>query len=129
MTAYPMVKVTTPDGHSLELPIIVAPGQADQSLTIALGWGRTAPRLTEADRTVVTPPLRVADGAGFNVYQFRTSATPGFVIDVTVEKIDKTYPLAVTQEHNSMEGRGIVREASLDYYHQRRRLRSGNRHR
>jgi len=117
MTAYPMVKVTTPDGHSLELPIIVAPGQADQSLTIAVGWGRTAPRLTEADRAVVTPPLRVADGAGFNVYQLRASATPGFVVNVTVEKSDKTYPLAITQEHNSMEGRGIVREAPLDYYH------------
>jgi molybdopterin-containing oxidoreductase family iron-sulfur binding subunit len=117
MTAYPMVKVTTPDGHSLELPIIVAPGQADQSLTIALGWGRTAPRLTEADRAVVTPPLRVAEGAGFNVYQLRTSSTPGFIVNVTAEKSDKTYPLAVTQEHNSMEGRGIVREAPLDYYH------------
>ncbi|MCE0496530.1 MAG: TAT-variant-translocated molybdopterin oxidoreductase [Methylacidiphilales bacterium] len=118
MTAYPMVKVTTPDGHSLELPIIVAPGQADQSLTLALGWGRTAPRLTEADRAVVTPPLRVAEGAGFNAYLLRTSATSGFVVNVKVEKIDKTYPLAVTQEHNSMEGRGIVREAPLDYYHQ-----------
>jgi molybdopterin-containing oxidoreductase family iron-sulfur binding subunit len=118
MTAYPMVKVTTPDGHSMELPVIIAPGQADQSLTIAVGWGRTAPRLTEAARDVVTPPLRVAEGAGFNVFELRTAATPGFVVNVTVEKLDKTYPLAVTQEHNSMEGRGIVREAPLDYYHE-----------
>ena len=117
MTAYPMVKVTTPDGRSLELPVLVAPGQHDQTLTIALGWGRTAPRLTKAERDVVTPPLRVAEGAGFNVYQLRTSTTPGFVTGVKVEKIDKTYPLAITQEHNSMEGRGIVREAPLDKYH------------
>jgi MoCo/4Fe-4S cofactor protein with predicted Tat translocation signal len=118
MTAYPMAKVTTPDGRSMELPVIVAPGQADPTLTIALGWGRTGPRLTQADKDVVTPPLRVADGAGFNVYQLRTSTTPGFVTGVKVEKIDKTYPLAITQEHNSMEGRGIVREASLDKYHE-----------
>jgi molybdopterin-containing oxidoreductase family iron-sulfur binding subunit len=111
MSAYPMVKVTTPDGRSMELPIVVAPGQHDQTLTIALGYGRVAPRLTKADRDV-TPPLRVADKAGFNVYQLRTSTTPGFVTGVKIEKIDKTYPLAVTQEHNSMEGRGIVREAS-----------------
>jgi ferredoxin len=65
----------------------------------------------------VTAPLRVADGAGFNAYQLRTSATPGFVTGVKVEKIDKTYPLAITQEHNSMEGRGLVREATLDKYH------------
>ena len=117
MTAFPMAKVTTPDGRSLELPVLIAPGQADQTLTIALGWGRTAPRLTQADRDVVTPPLRVAEGAGFNVYQLRTSSTPGFVTGVKVEKIDKTYPLAITQEHNSMEGRGLVREAPLDKYH------------
>jgi molybdopterin-containing oxidoreductase family iron-sulfur binding subunit len=117
VTAYPMVKITTPDGRSLELPVLVAPGQADSTLTVALGWGRTAPQLTEASRNVLTPPLRVAADAGTNVYQLRTTATPGFVTGVKVEKIDKTYPLAITQEHNSMEGRGLVREASLDKYH------------
>jgi MoCo/4Fe-4S cofactor protein with predicted Tat translocation signal len=118
MTAFPMVKVTTPDGRSMELPVLIAPGQADPTLTLALGWGRVAPRLTQADRDVVTPPLRVADGAGFNAYQLRTSTTPGFVAGVKVEKIDKTWPLAITQEHNSMEGRGLVREAPLDKYHE-----------
>jgi len=118
MTAFEMVKVTTPDGRSLELPVLIAPGQCDKTLTIALGYGRTAPRLTKADRDVVTAPLRVADGAGFNVYQLRTSTTPGFVVGVKVEKITKTYPLAITQEHNSMEGRGLVREAPLDKFHE-----------
>ena len=60
----------------------------------------------------------MADGVGFNAYQLRTSATPGFVTGVKVEKVEgKTYPLGITQEHNSMEGRGIVREATLDKYH------------
>ena len=116
-TAFPMVKVTTPDGRSMELPVLVAPGQHDQTLTIALGWGRIAPRLTEETRKNVTAPLRVADAAGFNVYQLRTSATPGFVTGIKVEKIEKTYPLGLTQEHNSMEGRGLVREATLEKYH------------
>ncbi|HEY0257456.1 MAG TPA: 4Fe-4S dicluster domain-containing protein, partial [Candidatus Methylacidiphilales bacterium] len=121
VTAFPMLKVTTPDGRSMELPVLVAPGQHDQTLTIALGWGRTAPRLTEAtqEKNQVTAPLRVAAGAGFNVYQLRTSATPGFVTGVKVEQVvDKTYPLGLTQEHNSMEGRGLVREASLEKYHE-----------
>jgi MoCo/4Fe-4S cofactor protein with predicted Tat translocation signal len=118
MTAFPMAKVTTPDGRSMELPVLIAPGQADPTLTIALGWGRTGPRLTAAtqEKNQVTAPLRVAEGAGFNVYQLRTSTSPGFVTGVKVEKIDKTYPLAITQEHNSMEGRGLVREAPLDVY-------------
>jgi Fe-S-cluster-containing dehydrogenase component len=118
MTAFPMVKVTTANGRGMELPVMIAPGQHDKTLTIALGYGRTAPRLTKADRDVVTPPLRVAEGAGFNVYQLRTSTTPGFVTGVKVEKLEKTYPLAITQEHNSMEGRGLVREAPLDKYHE-----------
>jgi len=120
MTAFPMVKVTTPEGRSMELPVLIAPGQADQTLTLALGYGRTAPRITKATQleNQVTSPLRVADGAGFNAYQLRTSATPGFVTGVKIEKLDKTYPLAITQEHNSMEGRGLVREAALDKYHE-----------
>jgi MoCo/4Fe-4S cofactor protein with predicted Tat translocation signal len=117
MTAYPMVKLTTPDGRTMELPVYIAPGQHDQTLSLALGYGRTAPRLTKAQRDIVTPPLRVADGAGFNAYALRTAATPGFVTGVKVEKIARTYPLAMTQEHNSMEGRGLVREATLDKYH------------
>jgi molybdopterin-containing oxidoreductase family iron-sulfur binding subunit len=116
VTAFPMVRVTTPDGRSLELPVLVAPGQHDQTLTLALGWGRTAPRLTQAAKDVLTAPLRVADGAGANAYVLRTAATPGFVTGVKVEKIARTYPLAITQEHNSMEGRGLVREASLEKY-------------
>jgi molybdopterin-containing oxidoreductase family iron-sulfur binding subunit len=119
MTAYPMAKVTTPDGRSLELPVLIAPGMAEQTLALALGWGRTAPRLTkdaQMDKHV-TPPLRVAEGAGVNAYLLRTSSTPGFVVGVKVEKLDTTYPLAITQEHNSMEGRGLVREAPLEKYH------------
>ncbi len=115
-TAFPMVKITTPDGRSLDVAVLVAPGQHDQTLTLALGWGRTAPRLTEAARKILTAPLRVAEGAGFNAYALRTAATPGFVTGVKVEKLDTTYPLAITQEHNSMEGRGLVREASLQKY-------------
>ena len=119
MTAFPMAEVTTPEGRTMQLPVMIAPGQADQTLMIALGWGRTAPRLTKAEQEdkQVTPPLRVAEGAGFNAYQLRTSMTPGFVTGVKVRKIDGTYPLAMTQEHNSMEGRGLVREAPLDLYH------------
>ncbi len=48
MTAFPMAEITLPDGRSMQLPVMVAPGQADATLSIALGWGRTAPRLTKA---------------------------------------------------------------------------------
>ena len=89
-TAYPMAKVTTPDGRSLEVAVLVSPGQHDQTLVLALGWGRTAPKLTDEAKKNVTSPLRVADGAGFNAYTLRTTTTPGFVTGVKVEKIDTT---------------------------------------
>jgi MoCo/4Fe-4S cofactor protein with predicted Tat translocation signal len=117
LTAFPMVEITLEDGRTAQLPVMIAPGQADQTFSIALGWGRTAPRLTKGDRDVVTPTLRVAEGAGFNAYQLRTSTTPGFTVVKSIRKLDTTYPLALTQMHNSMEGRGLVREAPLDLYH------------
>ena len=99
---------------------MIAPGQADQTLLhrARLGPHRAAPDQGD-DRDVVTPTLRVAEGAGFNAYQLRTSTTPGFTPVVkSIKKLDTTYPLALTQMHNSMEGRGLVREAPLDLYHQ-----------
>ena len=61
-----MVKVTTPDGRSMELPVMIAPGQADKTLSIALGYGRTAPRLTKdtQEDKQVTSPLRVPMAPG-----------------------------------------------------------------
>jgi len=37
---------------------------------------------------------------------------------VKVTKVGRTYPLSITQEHFSIEGRGLVREATLDHYRQ-----------
>ena len=33
---------------------------------------------------------------------------------VKVTKVGRIYPLSITQEHFSIEGRGLVREATLD---------------
>ncbi len=45
LTAFPMVEITTAEGRTLQLPVMIAPGQADSTLSIALGWGphRAAP--------------------------------------------------------------------------------------
>jgi molybdopterin-containing oxidoreductase family iron-sulfur binding subunit len=37
---------------------------------------------------------------------------------VKVTKVGRTYPLSITQEHFSIEGRGLVREATLEHYRQ-----------
>lgn len=91
------------DGQ-LELPVLVQPGQPKGTIGIAVGYGRTSAG-------------RVAEGIGKNVYHLshvingerRLAGKP-----VTMERAGrKTYPLARTQSHHTMEGRAIVRETTL----------------
>nr|MBA2242294.1 4Fe-4S dicluster domain-containing protein [Chthoniobacterales bacterium] len=65
----------------------------------------------------------VGEEAGFNGYLLRTSSNPHFIVadgktvsGVKVAKVGGKYALATTQEHWSIEGRGLVREATLDRY-------------
>lgn len=94
---------------NIELPVMVQPGQAKKTIGIACGYGRTSAG-------------RVADGIGKNVYHlqlvkdgYRQLAGKG----ISFEVMDgKTYPLALTQVHNTMEGRAIVRETTLKEWKQ-----------
>jgi MoCo/4Fe-4S cofactor protein with predicted Tat translocation signal len=111
--------------RELVIAALIAPGHADSSITIPLGYGRKMPgfnSLPYAGGAVEESPM-MADQIGFNAYLLRTVSNPHFVVadgkaveSVTVEKIAGTYPLSVTQEHWSIEGRGLVREATLDRY-------------
>jgi molybdopterin-containing oxidoreductase family iron-sulfur binding subunit len=53
---------------------------------------------------------------GFNAYLVRTSAALNIATGASLVKTDERYQLANTQEHWSMEGRDIVREANLDEF-------------
>jgi molybdopterin-containing oxidoreductase family iron-sulfur binding subunit len=97
------VKITVGE-RSVEGPALVVPGHADFSLTLPLGYGRTAVGI-------------VGEGTGFNAYPLRTSAAMGFAMGAQVEVLKKEWvELAVTQEHSAMEGRALVREAPLAEY-------------
>ena len=84
-------------------PVWVQPGMADYSLGLALGYGREKAG-------------RVGTGVGFNAYALRTPDDQDFAVGATVRKLDETFTLACTQDHWSMEGRPIVREANLDQF-------------
>src|SRR5947199_5499284 len=65
----------------------------------------------------------IAEQAGFNGYFLRTAANPYFapagvngIVSVQVTKVARTYPFSITQEQFSIEGRGLVREATLEGY-------------
>ena len=111
--------------HQLVIAALIAPGHVDSSVTIPLGYGRSMPgfdSLPYAGAAVEDTPRR-ADQVGFNAYFLRTASNPHFIVadgknvqSVKVEKVPGSYALAVTQEHWSIEGRGLVREATLDRY-------------
>ncbi len=82
-------------GRSVEASIWVSPGHPDESATVHLGWGRWHAG-------------RAGTGAGFNAYALRQSATLWSAPGVQIRKIDKDYPLATTQMHQSMEGRNLI---------------------
>ncbi|NTV82831.1 MAG: molybdopterin oxidoreductase, partial [Bacteroidales bacterium] len=91
----------------IELPVLVQPGQHPSTIGIAIGYGRTSAG-------------KVADGTGKNVYplgDFRNINRRYEGMAVTLEKIPgKTYPLATTQTHHTMEGRAIIRETTLEQW-------------
>ncbi|MEO8439312.1 MAG: TAT-variant-translocated molybdopterin oxidoreductase [Spartobacteria bacterium] len=96
--------------RQLVIAALIVPGHADNSITIPLGYGRRH-----------TGP--VGEESGFNGYLLRTSSNPHFIVadgkaigSVTVKKVAGHYALSTTQEHFSIEGRGLVREATLDHY-------------
>ncbi len=109
-----MISITA-GGTTIEMPVIVMPGQSDESVAVALGYGRTFNG-------------RIAKDAGVNVYPLRTTENMAFVGGAAVENIGSHYPLASTQDHHTIDpestgGKGIqkrlstlVREATLKEY-------------
>jgi MoCo/4Fe-4S cofactor protein with predicted Tat translocation signal len=96
--------------RELVIAALISPGHSDNSITIPLGYGRKQ-----------TGP--VGEEAGFNGYLLRNSSNPHFITadGKTVEAVKVTkaggkYALSITQDHWSIEGRGLVREATVEHY-------------
>ncbi|MGP1308859.1 MAG: TAT-variant-translocated molybdopterin oxidoreductase [Phycisphaerales bacterium] len=94
-----MVRISV-GGRSAEFAVWVQPGVAENTLVVETGLGRTAGG-------------RIAEGRGFNAYPLTSTAAMRAATGVTVEKIGGDYLLASTQNHQSMEGRDILREVDL----------------
>ena len=99
------VVTLTVNGRSVEAPINVLPGQANDTIGVHLGFGRTQAG-------------KVGTGIGFNGYAIRSSDALWTASGVTVSKTGKTYTLASTQSHFNLEGRDedILHAKSLAEY-------------
>jgi MoCo/4Fe-4S cofactor protein with predicted Tat translocation signal len=94
----------TVGGRTIRGPLHIQPGLSNWTVVVTLGYGRTTSG-------------RVGAGTGFNHYPLYTeqAAQSGYLAGATLKLIEgERYFLANTQEHWSMEGRDLVREANLD---------------
>jgi molybdopterin-containing oxidoreductase family iron-sulfur binding subunit len=93
-----MVTITV-GRRELTLPVFVQPGQANQSISIHLGYGHSETG-------------RISKKSGFNAYELRTSDALWFTIGIEVKATGEKYRLASTQNHgNITEGSKLKSEA------------------
>ncbi|AQG82076.1 TAT-variant-translocated molybdopterin oxidoreductase [Spirosoma montaniterrae] len=95
------------NGKSIELPVLVQPGQADNTVSIAIGYGREKAG-------------KAANGVGKNAFPLATLAG-GFVsfsaVNAKVEKASGRREIAQTQTHDTVMGRrAVLQEAKLVDY-------------
>ncbi|MCU0492679.1 MAG: 4Fe-4S dicluster domain-containing protein, partial [Chloroflexaceae bacterium] len=91
------------NGNAIRAPIWITPGQVDEAVTLHLGYGRERAG-------------RVGNGTGVNAYLLRTTDVPWGGPGLELNKTGERYQVVTAQEHWSMEGRNIVREATFAEY-------------
>ncbi len=89
--------------RSVEAPVWIAPGQADGTVALELGYGRRKAG-------------RVGTGVGADAYRLRSAREAWWEPGISVERTGARHDLAQTQEHWEMEGRDLVREADLEHF-------------
>ena len=99
------VEVSVGD-NKLTAPVWIQPGQADNVLGLSLGYGRTVGRIANFNGQPV----------GYNAYPLRKTAGLHSA-KATAQGARGVHEFACTQDHWSMEGRAIVREANLEGDH------------
>jgi Fe-S-cluster-containing dehydrogenase component len=91
--------------RSMEIPAYIMPGQAEETVTVHFGQGRSRAG-------------RVARGVGVDVYPLRHGDRPWFDGGLEVSRTSRQKRLAATQHHFQMQGRDLIRVASLGDYRQ-----------
>ncbi|NOQ27050.1 MAG: 4Fe-4S dicluster domain-containing protein [Bacteroidales bacterium] len=90
---------------TLKIPVLVQPGQAKYTISIALGYGRTV--AGKSGKDVGVNVYSLVKNKEFREYSFE---------NISIEKTAEFNEFATTQSHDSMEGRDIIRETSLEKY-------------
>ncbi len=89
-------------GQKVRGAIWITPGHPDDAATVFVGYGRELAG-------------KVGSGLGFNAYRLR-SANAQWVAGGNIKKTGEKYGLASPQGHQNMEGRALVRAATLEEF-------------
>ncbi len=90
------VVVLEADGRRVTGPVWIMPGQADDTVVVTLGYGRTALDL-------------LAPETGYDAYVLRTAVSPWQIAGAALQRTGRRVELATAQFHNTMEGHDFVR--------------------
>ncbi len=102
---FDVVSVKGSNGYSVDLPVLIQPGQAQGTASIALGYGRTKAG-------------KAGNEVGKNAFPFISfvNGTMQYATNVTITPTGGYYELAQTQTHHSFEGRAVIKEATFAAY-------------
>lgn len=102
---FDVVSVKGSNGYSVDLPVLIQPGQAQGTASIALGYGRTKAG-------------KAGNDVGKNAFPFVSfvNGTMQYATNVTITPTGGYYELAQTQTHHSFEGRAVIKEATFAAY-------------
>lgn len=88
------------EGRRVQVPVLVAPGQADNTISITLGQGRESGG-------------RIASSTGVNAHPLRSAHSPFLAQCSYFERQPRRVELARSQEQFSMQGRAPVQVVGL----------------
>lgn len=81
--------------HALDVPALIVPGHADGAMSLSIGYGRSG---AEA----------IARDVGANANKLRVSSASYIDSGIVVTRTGRQHPLAITQTHWTLEGRGAT---------------------
>ncbi|MGI8436692.1 MAG: TAT-variant-translocated molybdopterin oxidoreductase, partial [Chthoniobacterales bacterium] len=87
-------------GRKLGAPVWILPGQAEETVTLHLGYGRKKAG-------------QVGTNKGYDAYRLRTSDALWHGSGLTIRKLARREPFATTQNHFTIEGRDMYRAGTL----------------
>ncbi|HVH40701.1 MAG TPA: Fe-S-cluster-containing hydrogenase [Labilithrix sp.] len=135
-----VVRLAREGGGQIDIALWVTPGQADNSIALVLGWGRQKAGRYGDKHGFDVNPIRTTDGLGFAAgvkprvldaaeldalrprlrkigMAAGESPLPARIRpDDPFDAVTSRYKISQTQEHDTMEGRPVAIDATLEQY-------------